>query len=124
MVQDELHSHWRVKAAGDKVVEWDAEIIEDHPNEMVSWRSLPGADVDNAGSVWFTRAMGGRGTVVKVSLKYLPPAGKLATVVAKLLGQDAKAQIEEDLLRVKSLLETGEIPTTEGQSRGEKGGRR
>src|SRR6266404_3195761 len=52
-VQDNLHSHWVVRTLGEKEVEWDAEIIEQRENEMVSWRSTPGADVDNAGSVWF-----------------------------------------------------------------------
>ena len=34
------------------------------------------------------------------------------------------AEITEDLYRLKSLLESGEIPTTEGQPRGGKGGGR
>jgi uncharacterized membrane protein len=102
--KDSEHSHWVVKGAG-KTLEWDAEIIEDEPNRMISWRSLPDADVDNAGSVWFTPARSGMGTKVKVSLKYLPPAGKLGAVVAKVFGQDAKSEIEEDLGRVKTLLE-------------------
>ncbi len=107
--RDSTHSHWVVKGPR-KPVHWDAEIIEDRPNEMISWRSLPGADVDNAGSVWFTPAPGGRGTAVKVALKYSPPAGKLGARIAKLWGRDAEAEIEEDLLRFKALLET-EIPT-------------
>src|SRR5437870_147561 len=62
-VQDELHSHWMVKTVAGKVLEWDAEIIEQRENEMISWRSTPGADVDNAGSVWFTNLPGGSGTL-------------------------------------------------------------
>src|SRR5690349_7802604 len=57
---DPLHSHWAVKTVGGKVLEWDAEIIEQRDNEMISWRSAPGADVDNAGSVWFTAVPGGK----------------------------------------------------------------
>src|SRR5215831_7850001 len=63
-VRDDLHSHWVVKTLGGKTLEWDAEIIEERENDMISWRSLPGADVDNAGSVWFTRVPAGKGTVV------------------------------------------------------------
>src|SRR4051812_11578050 len=63
-VQDDMHSHWAVKAIAGKVLEWDAEIIEQRDNEMISWRSAPGADVDNAGSVWFTSVPGGEGTMV------------------------------------------------------------
>jgi len=114
---DEKNSHWVVENGGN-TLEWDAELIEDRPNEIISWRSLPEADVDNAGSVWFKHATGNRGTVVKVALKYAPPGGKVAAKIAKVFGKDAANIIEDDLYRFKSLLETGEIPTTEGQPRG------
>jgi uncharacterized membrane protein len=109
-VKDNLHSHWEVKTIGGKVVEWDAEIIEERPNEMISWRSLPGADVDNAGSVWFTTVPGGKGTLVRVELKYVPPAGKAGKLVAKIFRRDADSEIEQDLNRLKTLLETGQSP--------------
>jgi uncharacterized membrane protein len=111
-------SHWVIKTSHDRTLEWDARLIEDKPGQMLSWQSLEGADVDNAGSVWFTPANGGRGTVVKVSIKYSPPGGKLGAMLAKLLGDGAEKQMAEDLFRLKSLLETGEIPTTDGQPRG------
>jgi uncharacterized membrane protein len=117
-------SRWTVRTPRGKRIHWDVEIIEDRENELISWRSLPGSDVNHAGSVWFTPAPGARGTVVKVSLKYAPPAGKVGVTLAKLWGRDASGEIEEDLFRSKSLLETGEFPTTEGQPRGGKGGRR
>ena len=66
-VKDELHSHWAVKAVGGKTLEWDAEIIEQRANEMISWRSTPGADIDNAGSVWFSAAPGEMSTTTPVS---------------------------------------------------------
>jgi len=109
-VLDDLHSHWAVKTVGEKLVEWDAEIIEQRENEMISWRSAPGAEVANAGSVWFTPTPGGDATVLRVSLMYAPAAGKAAAFAAKLLGRDADSEIEEDLYRLKSLLETGELP--------------
>lgn len=112
-------SHWVVKTAHGRTLEWDARLIEDKPGQMLSWQSLEGADVDSAGSVWFTPATGGRGTVVKVAMKYSPPGGKLGAVVAKFLGEDGEKQIAEDLFRLKSLLETGETPTTTGQPQGE-----
>jgi uncharacterized membrane protein len=109
-VRDDLHSHWAVNTVGEKILEWDAEIIERRKDEMISWRSIPGADVDNAGSVWFTPTRGSIGTVVRVSLKYAPAAGKAGLITAKLLGRDADSEIEEDLHRLKSLLETGHLP--------------
>jgi uncharacterized membrane protein len=99
-------------------VEWEAEVVEDRPNEMISWKSLDGADVDTAGSVHFRELPAGRGTEVRVTLKYEPPAGKLGAVVAKLFGKDPEAQIREDLSRFKALMETGEIATTRGQPSG------
>ncbi len=118
IVKDKIHSRWTVNPGSGQNFEWDAEIIEELPNEVLSWRSMPDAEVDNAGSVRFQRATGDRGTVVKVSLIYRPPAGKVGVMIAKLLGWDAKAEVEEDLLRVRSLLETGEIPTIKGQPNG------
>jgi uncharacterized membrane protein len=112
-VQDELHSHWVVKAFGGKKLEWDAEIIEQRENEMISWRSLPGADVDNAGSVWFTGVPGETGTVVRVEMKYVPPGGKTGALVSRLFRQDAGSEIAEDLRRLKTLLETGQLPEEE-----------
>lgn len=113
-------SHWVVKTSHGRTLEWDARLIEDKPGQMLSWQSLEGADVDNAGSVWFTPAAGGRGTVVKVAMKYSPPGGKIGAALAKMFGDSADKQMAEDLFHLKSLLETGEIPTTEGQPRGNK----
>lgn len=117
-VTDDSHSHWVAKGPAGADVEWDAEIIADTPNELIAWRSLPGATVDNAGTVRFEPAAGGRGTVVRVALKYDPPAGALGATIAKLLGEAPEKQIPVDLRRIKQLLETGEIARTEGQSSG------
>jgi uncharacterized membrane protein len=111
-------SHWVAKAPAGKTVEWDAEVYNEKENELIAWRSLEGADVDNAGSVRFEPAPEGRGTVVRVTLKYDPPAGKLGSLVAKLWGEEPSQQIEEDLRRFKQVMETGEISTTEGQPSG------
>lgn len=115
---DSIHSHWVAKGPVGTHVEWDAEIFNERPNEMIAWRSLPGSDVDTAGSVHFVAAPGGRGTEVRVSLKYDPPAGKLGITLAHLFGEDAESQVNEDLVRLKRVLEAGEVPTTEGQTSG------
>ena len=112
---DEKRSHWVAKGPG-KNVEWDAEIINDIPNELMGWRSLAGSDVDNAGSVHFKMTPDGQGTEVKVELQYNPPGGTVGALFAKLFGEDPSQQIQEDLRRFKQILETGEIPTVEGQS--------
>jgi uncharacterized membrane protein len=108
-------SHWVARGPAGKTVGWDAEIINERPNELIAWRSLPGSEVANAGSVHFTPAPAGRGTVVRVELKYEPPAGRLGAAVAWLFGEEPNRQVREDLRRFKQLMEAGEIPTTRGQ---------
>ncbi len=115
---EQITSHWVAKAPLGTQVAWDAEIINDIPNELIAWRSLPGADIDNAGAVTFKPATQGRGTEVRVELSYAPPVGKAGAVVAKLLGEDPKRQLDDDLRHFKQQMETGERPTTEGQSSG------
>jgi len=107
-------SHWVAEGPLGLRVEWDAEIIEDRPGEVISWKSLPGSDVDTSGSVHFRAAPGGRGTEVRVALKYLPPAGKLGLAAAKLFGKDAETEVREDMARFKQLMEAGEIPVSGG----------
>jgi uncharacterized membrane protein len=111
----DTQSHWVAKGPAGLKAEWDAEIVEDHPNEMISWRSLPGSRVENEGAVYFEPATGNRGTIVRVEVKYRPPGGALGKAFAALFGEAPSKQIAVDLHRVKQLLETGEIATTEGQ---------
>lgn len=117
-ITGERRSHWIAKGPAGVTVEWDAETITDVPNEAIAWRSLEGADVDNRGSVRFERALNGRGTIMRVDIQYGPPGGKLGSVIAGLFGTDPRQQVAEDLRRFKQLVETGEIPTTEGQPAG------
>jgi len=116
-VLDATRSHWTLKVPGGMTLEWDAEITVDRKNEMIGWRSLDGADLDNAGYVRFERATGGRGTVVRVALQYNPPAGKVGAVVSTLLGEKPAGQVEEALRKLKQLMETGETPTAEDEKK-------
>lgn len=100
---DDGISHWKVKGPLQTEVEWDSEIIEEQPGKMISWRTLPGAEVASAGSVWFEDE--GEGTRVKVSLQYDPPAGTAGAAVATILGFSPEHQITEDLKQFKQLME-------------------
>ncbi|MEN3333627.1 MAG: hypothetical protein V7641_2992 [Blastocatellia bacterium] len=108
-VIDEKRSHWMAKAPAGMNVEWDAQIVEDRPNQLIAWRSLEGADVDNGGFVRFDRAPGGRGTEVRVEVEYNPPGGALGAGIAKLFGEAPEQQIKGDLRRLKQVLEIGEV---------------
>lgn len=105
---DAMRSHWVARAPFGRRVEWDAEIINEVDNELIGWRSLPGADVVSAGSVRFEDHPGG-GTDVIVRLQYDPPAGRLGAWVATMAGEEPSQQIRDDLRRLQWCLETGEI---------------
>jgi uncharacterized membrane protein len=111
-------SHWAVAAPGGKKIEWDAEVTDDRPNELIAWRSRPGADVPNSGVVRFTPAPGGDATEVTVEIEYALPGGKLGALLAKLTGKEAGQQVSEALRRFKALMEAGEIPTIASQPTG------
>jgi uncharacterized membrane protein len=104
-------SHWRAKGPAGTSVEWNAEIINEVPNQVIGWRSLEGADVVSAGSVNFDPEGAGRGTRVTVRLQYSPPGGKVGAALARLFGRDAETEIREDLRRFKQLVEAGEVAT-------------
>jgi uncharacterized membrane protein len=103
---DDTRSHWVVKAPAGATVEWDAEVINEVPDQVIAWRSLANADVTSAGSVNFSEMPGGRGTEVRVRLQYDPPAGKLGAAVATLFGEEPSQQIADDLQRLKEMLES------------------
>jgi uncharacterized membrane protein len=115
---DARRSHWVAKAPAGRTVEWEAEIFNEIPGELIAWRTRPGFAVMSAGSVSFKPAPSGRATEVKINLQYRPPAGKVGATVAWLLGYDPSQTIHEDLRRFKQLMETGELATTQGQPRG------
>jgi len=108
-VVDERRSHWKALAPAGKTVEWDAELTEDRPNELIGWRSVEGAEVENSGQVQFRAAPGGRGTEVVVELAFNPPAGSVGRMVAKLFGKGPEQAVSGDLRRLKQVLETGEV---------------
>ena len=117
---DSCRSHWVAKGPAGRRVQWDAEVINEIPGELIAWRTLPGSQLVSAGSVMFKRAAGERGTEVRVRLQYDPPAGKVGATVAWLFGHEPSQAIREDLRRFKQLMEAGEVPTIEGQPRGKR----
>ena len=106
-------SHWKAKAPAGKTVEWNAAVIDDRPNQLIAWRSLEGADIANSGSVRFTPATGGRGTVVTVDLEYDAPGGKAGALVAKFFGEEPDQQVYDDLRAFKQIMELGEVVLSE-----------
>lgn len=117
-VTGDRRSKWVALGPLGKRVEWEAEITNERQNESISWHSLPGSDIEVDGSVTFQSATGNRGTLIEAQIEYRVPAGRVGAGFAKLLGKDPSFLMEQDLRRLKAFLETGEIPTVEGQSHG------
>jgi uncharacterized membrane protein len=109
----ELTSHWKASGPAGVSLEWDAEMVEDYPAQLILWRSVGDATLPNEGSVEFREAPGGRGTEVKVTIRYFPPGGVAGKAAAKLANVITAQQIEEDLKRLKQILETGETACAE-----------
>jgi uncharacterized membrane protein len=107
-ILDNQHSHWVAKAPAGTSVEWDAEIVADRPNELITWRSSEGTGIENAGAVHFNALPGGQGTEVRVELRYNPPGGAVGAAFAKLFGEEPGQQVEEDLQRFKEIMEAGQ----------------
>ncbi|HXQ78306.1 MAG TPA: SRPBCC family protein, partial [Gemmatimonadaceae bacterium] len=102
-------AHWKVEAPAGLSVEWDAEIVSDTPNEMISWRSVDSAEVQNTGTVRFRRAAGGRGTEVQLETEFTPKGGPLGAKVARIIATIPKTNLSNDLRRFKQLIELGEV---------------
>lgn len=101
---DSQRSRWVVRGPLGRPLHWDAQIVNEREGELIAWESLPGAEVNNAGSVWFEPNDNG-GTRVKVTLQYQPPAGVVGAATAKLLGESPDQQLATDLARFKEIIE-------------------
>jgi uncharacterized membrane protein len=110
-VIDETRSHWVAKGPAGTRAEWDAVIHNEIDDELIAWRSLPGSEINNAGSVHFTPSADGASTEVRVVLSYEPPAGKLGVAVARLLGEEPSKQVVDDLRRLKQVMDSNEVVT-------------
>jgi uncharacterized membrane protein len=96
-------SHWSVSGPGGVPIEWHATVTQQTPNEVIAWRSEPGSMLENAGIIRFVPI--GAGTRVDLRFCYHPPAGGAGQAVAELLGSDPRGKLNEDLGRMKALLE-------------------
>jgi uncharacterized membrane protein len=103
--------HWRLRTPLGRKLQWETQVVEDTP-VSVRWESLPGAELPNEGSIRFEKAPGDWGTVVTLRFRFDPPGGRLGKAAAKLLGMVPTTLVMNALRRFKSLVETGEIPTT------------
>ena len=106
---------WSIRAVGERTVELDTRIEHERENESLAWRSIEGSDIEARGEVSFRDAPAGRGTEVLATIVYSPPAGELGRLVLKLFRREPGIQVRHELKRLKMLLETGEIATSDNR---------
>ena len=102
---DAQRSHWVVNGPLGTELEWDAEIYNERANELIAWRSLPGGDVETAGSIHFKPSRQTSCTEVTLSMKYNPPAGKVGAKLADWFGDGLEQKLDDDLERFKHIVE-------------------
>jgi uncharacterized membrane protein len=120
-VLDERRSEWVARGPMNSLVRWYAEITQDVPGQRIAWQSLAGSEIDNSGSVEFRNDEIRGGSTVTASIQYSLPGSRFAKGLIAALGKDPGFVVREDLRRFKALLETGETPTTVGQTHGPRG---
>jgi uncharacterized membrane protein len=108
-----VRSHWVVLTLGGVRFEWDAEIIAEIPGRMISWQTLPGSELNQAGSVWFRPNAQDNATEIHVHLRFQTQMGKAAQFIgrkfAEFFGEEPSQILNEDLQFLRGLLETGKV---------------
>jgi len=120
-VLDGQRSEWVARGPMDREVRWTAEITEDRQNERISWRALPGSEIENSGFVEFRPDPQNRGTFVTTEVQYNLPGGPVSIGLATTVGKHPEFVVREDLRRFKAFVEAGETPTIVGQTHGPRG---
>ena len=100
--------HWKVDGPAGVAAEWDAELLNVVQDREMTWRSVPGSAIRNTGRVRFEPD--GDGTRVHVAIQYQPPGGVIGHAVAKVFGTDPASEMDTDLAKLQSLVETGQLP--------------
>lgn len=117
---DDKRSEWLIEAPAGATVSVKTRIVEEVPGKTIAWVSEPDSQIEHEGRVEFADAPPGRGTYVRLLLRYTPPAGELGRLVAKVMQREPNVQARRDLRRFKQLMETGEVPVNASPS-GRKG---
>jgi uncharacterized membrane protein len=113
---DDKRSRWTIAGPAGKDVELVTRITEERAGEVIAWESEPESQITTEGKVEFLDAAPGRGTMVRLTMRYDPPGGLLGRGIAKVLQREPQIQARRDLRRFKQLMETGEVATNASPS--------
>lgn len=100
---------WTVDGPAGVPVEWETVVTKYEPNKLIAWKSVPGSVIRHAGMIHFRSNPDGT-TSIDVKMSYNPPAGLIGHAIAEILGVDPKSEMDDDLLRMKTFIETGKPP--------------
>lgn len=114
-VHDELRSRWTATGPMGRSWQWESEVTEDRPGELIAWESLPGAELPNRGWVHFLPARDGQ-TEVRYFVEFDPPAGLVGQAIARVFHEVPEEMAKGDLRRFRALMEAGEIATRSSPS--------
>jgi uncharacterized membrane protein len=115
-VLDEKTSEWTASLTGDLGnISWKSEIVKDDPGDTLSWQSLPGSSIENAGKITFSDAWNA-GTLVDIVISYHAPLGVLGEKAGRLLNPLFEKMVRSDVQNFKRYIETSGIPTTSSRS--------
>lgn len=111
---DSRHSRWEAKIpeGNPMTIKWDAEIVKEDEGSLLSWKSLPGSTIDNAGKIEFHDALGKQGTELRIMITYRPPAGNIGSSIAKLLNPIFEKMVRDDVNNFKSYIDAKPVTTT------------
>lgn len=98
-------SRWKVDGPAGRAIEFDSTIVRVQHLREIAWRTEPGQSIEHAGLVRFEPVLDG--TRVTIRLSYRPPGGMIGHAIAQVLGWDPKVRMDEDMVRMKTLLEQG-----------------
>jgi uncharacterized membrane protein len=99
---------WIVDGPAGTTVNFEAETIELEPDRVIAWRTLPAQPIEHEGRIRFEEVDDST-TRVTVRMTYRPRGGVLGHAIAHILGWDPKSRIDDDIVRMKSLLEDGKV---------------
>jgi len=97
-------SRWVLNGPGSSTIEWISVLTDREADRLLAWRSEPGAVLEHAGVVRF--APEGDGTRIDLRFCYNPPGGRAGRALGEFFGADPRARANEDLARLKALLES------------------
>lgn len=98
--------HWVAEGPAGIPIAWDVQMTQLIPKKLLAWRSTPGSAVDTEGTIRFDENSKG-GTRITIHLCYKPPAGMLGHFLASLFHNNPKQEMDDDMVRLKSLIELG-----------------